>query len=376
MEMTNTRKGCCKLKKNKGKRNLLTATLVATLLAAPMAVSLPADHAAAATTISKFKTTATSFSIEGTRTSINTINKNNTTYIALRNLNNSLGLSTNYVKATQMVNIEGRNRSLQIDLKNNATTLNGQQLSFVAEPILQDNTTYLPLRYVLERMGYTVTYEQATNLIGIHAIQENKLKINSEVVGADGDGKSLLVYYPVISGYENTTVQQKINTFLKNEADRNIAAGSKQMDQVVKGNQQILADNPKATIRQPSFESQYTVTYNEQGRLSLYVDYHIYSGGAHGDTARIPYTFDLATGDVLSLKEVTNNEKYVSIINDKIKSQIKSRNLPLIAHFQTIEGDRDYFLNRNGVVIYFTQYEYTSFAEGMPEFVIPYTDFQ
>jgi hypothetical protein len=365
------------LKKNKGKRNLLAATLVATLLAAPMTLSLPAEHVAAATTISKLKTTATPFNIEGTRTSINTINKNNTTYIALRHLNNSLGLSTNYVKATQVVKIEGRSRLLQIDLKNKATTLNGQQLIFGAEPILQDNTTYLPLRFVLERMGYAVSYEQATKLIAIHAIQENKLKINSEVIGADGDGKSLHVYYPVMSGYENTTVQQKINTFLKNETDKNIAAGSKQMDQVVEGNKQILADNPKATIRQPSFDGHYTVTYNEHGRLSLYVDYHIYSGGAHGDTARVPYTFDLATGNLLSLKEITNStEKYVSIINDTIKSQIKSRILPLNPPFQTIEADRDYFLNHNGVVIYFTQNEYTSYAEGMPEFVIPYSDFQ
>ncbi|OAB43293.1 hypothetical protein PBAT_18465 [Paenibacillus antarcticus] len=365
------------MKMNKGKRNLLTATLVATLLAAPMALSLPAGHAEAATTISKLKTTATPFSIEGTRTTIDTINKNNTTYIALRHLNNSLGLSTNFVKATQMVNIEGRSRSLQIDLKNKTTKFNGQQLILGSEPILQDNTTYLPLRFVLERMGYAVSYEQATKLIGIHAIQENKLKINSEVVGADGDGKSLLVHYPVISGYENTTVQQKINTFLKNEADRNIAAGSKQMDQVVEGNKKILADNPKATIRQPSFDGHYTVTYNEQGKLSLYVDYHIYSGGAHGDTARVPYTFDLATGNLLSLKEVANsNENYVSIINNKIKSQVNSSNLPLNYPFQTIEVDRDYFLNRNGVVIYFTQNEYTSYAEGMPEFVIPYTDFR
>ncbi|MDB4866403.1 MAG: hypothetical protein JWR03_736 [Cohnella sp.] len=298
------------------------------------------------------------------------------TYIALRNLNKSLGLSTNYEKATQMVEIAGRGRVLQIGLKNKAITLNGQ-LIFGPDPILQDNTTYLPLRFLLERMGYDVSYAQATKLIGIHAIQENNLKIHSEVIGADGDGKSLLVYYPVISGYENITVQQKINTFLKDEANRNIAAGSKQMDQAVEGNKKIITDNPKATIRQPSFDGHYTVTYNEHGRLSLYVDYNIYTGGAHGVTARVPYTFDLATGNVLSLKDVADgNVNYVSIINSKIKAQIKSRKLSLNNPFLTIEADRDYFLNRTGVVIYFTQYEYTSFADGMPEFVIPYTDFR
>ncbi|KIL34458.1 hypothetical protein SD71_19590 [Cohnella kolymensis] len=363
------------MKKNKGKRNLLAITLAATILATPMALSLPAEHSAAATASSQLKVTPTPFSIEGNRTSISTINKNNTTYIALRSLSNSLGLSTKYEKATQMVKIEGRGRVLEISLRNNAITLNGQ-LIFGAAPISQNNTTYLPLRFLLERMGYDVSYEQATKLIGIHAIQENKLKMQSEVIGADGDGKSLLVYYPVISGYENAAVQQKINAFLKAEADRNVAAGSKQMQQAVEGNKKMLADDPKAAVRQPSFDGRYTVTYNEKDRLSLYVDYDLYMGGAHGITARVPYTFDLATGKVLSLKEVADNAQYVSIINSKIKAQIKSRKVSLINPFQTIEADRDYFLNHTGVAIYFTQYEYTSFADGMPEFVIPYRDFR
>jgi hypothetical protein len=363
------------LKKNKRKRDLLAITLAATLLVAPVAQSLPAGHASAATASSKFKITATPFSIEGTRTSIATINKDNTTYIALRSLNNYLGLSTNY--ENQVVKIEGRGRVLQFNLQNNAITLNGQLILFGPKPISQNNTTYLPLRFLLERMGYDISYQQATKLIGIHAIQENKLKIQSEVIGADGDGKSLLVYYPVISGYENAAVQQKINAFLKAEADKNVAAGSKQMQQAVDENKKMLADNPKDTVRQPSFDGRYTVTYNENGRLSLFLDYDLYTGGAHGITARVPYTFDLATGNVLSLKEAAGgNEKYVSIINNKIKAQIKSRKMSLNSPFQTIEVDRDYFLNHTGVVIYFTQYEYTSFADGMPEFVIPSKDFR
>jgi hypothetical protein len=363
------------LRTNKGRKQLLTITLAATVLAASMTLSLPAERAAAAAAITKLKINEQPFSIEGTRTSIATINKNNSTYIAIRSLNNNIGLKTTYEKSTKVVRMEGRGRTLELGLSNHSTMLNGQ-LIFGPEPILQDNTTYLPLRFLLEQMGYDVSYEQATKLIGIHAIQENALKINAEVIGADGDGKSLNVYYPVLSGYANATVQQKINTFLKAEADRNIAAGIEQMNPEVEANRIILAKNPKAEIRQPYFDGRYQVTYNEQGRLSLYVDYHIYLGGAHGVTARVPYTFDLATGNVLSLKDVVEgNEKYVSIINNQINKQIKSRNVSINTPFETIEADRDYFLNRNGVVIYFTQYEYTSFAEGMPEFVIPYSEF-
>lgn len=363
------------MKRNSKKKKLLALTLAAAFLASPVALSI-ADHASAAASSSKFKITAQPFNIEGAKTSIGTINKEGSTYIALRNFNTALGLVTNFDKNTQVAKISGNDRLLEINLKSNAITLNNQ---LIAGPqvIVQDNTTYLPLRFLLERMGYDIAYEQSTKLIGIHAIQENDLQIQSEVIGADGDGKSLSVYYPVISGYSNVEVQQKINAFLKQEADKHVAAGSKEMDPVVKGNNEILAGDPKAEVRQPSLDGRYTVTYNEKGRLSLYVDYYVYSGGAHGITARVPYTFDLTTGDLLSLKDVIEkNANYVSIINNEIKEQIKSRKLSLIAPFETIEANRDYFLNRNGVVIYFTQYEYTAFADGMPEFVIPYSAFK
>ncbi|MNP77964.1 hypothetical protein D3C76_1754850 [compost metagenome] len=77
------------------------------------------------------------------------------------------------------------------------------------------------------------------------------------------------------------------------------------------------------------------------------------------------------------MKEVANNHaNYVSIINGKMKEQIKERKLGLLYPFESIEADRDFFLNRNGVVIYFTEYEYMPYVAGMPEFVIPYADFQ
>ncbi|GGD59958.1 PdaC/SigV domain-containing protein [Paenibacillus nasutitermitis] len=362
------------MKNTHKKRKVLPLVLATAILASPMAMSF-SDHTAAAAS-SKFKIIEQPFRIEGLKKSIGTINNDSSTYIALRSLNTALGLVTDYNKATQTVKITGNGRLLEINLKNQSITLNNQ-LIFGPPLIVQDNTTYLPLRFLLERMGYEISYENDTKLIGMDKISENDLRIRSEVIGADGDGKSLSVYYPVISGYENSEVQQKINAFLKQQADKHVADGSKEMNAAVQENNKILAKDPKATVRQPSLDGRYTVTANENGKLSLYVDYYIDMGGAHGITSRVPYTFDLTTGNLLSLKDVVEgNANYISIINNKINEQIKSRKLPLLTPFKTIEADRDYFLNHNGVVIYFTQYEYTSYAEGMPEFVIPYSNFK
>ncbi|PYY25666.1 stalk domain-containing protein [Paenibacillus illinoisensis] len=360
---------------NKKRNKLIVTAIMTALLVSPMAYSVSEGHAVAATSVSKYKVNTQPFSIEGKKSSIGTINKNGSTYIALRNLNTALGLTTNFNKAIQLVSVSGNGRSLEVNLVNNAINLNGQPV-IGPQVILQDNTTYLPLRFLLERMGYVISYQNSTKEVSIQGIKENDLQVKAEEIGADGDGKSLLVYYPVIKGYGNEKVQHKINTFLKQETDKRIMAGSKEMDAVVKANNQLLAKNPKAAVRLPSFDGRFTVTYNENGKLSLYVDYYLYMGGAHGITARIPYTFDLTTGDLISLKDAAGNADYVSIINSQIQKQISSRNLDMYIPFKTIEADRDYYLSHDGIVVYFTEYEYTSYSEGMPQFVIPYSKFK
>lgn len=344
-------------------------------LALPLANFVSEDYTAAAASVSKYKVSAQPFSIGGKKSSIGTINKNGSVYIALRNLNTALGLTTNFNKASQIVNVSGNGRTLEINLTNNAITLNGQPIS--GPPvILQNNTTYLPLRFLLERMGYVISYQNSTKQISIQGIKENELQIQAAEIGADGDGKSLLVYYPVIKGYANEKVQNKINAFLKQESNLHIAEGSKQMEKAVKENNQILATNPKAEVRLPSFDGRFTITYNENGKLSLFVDYYLYMGGAHGITTRVPYSFDLATGDLISLKDAAGNAKYISIINSQIKEQIKSRNLELNAPFNLVGANQEYYLNHDGIVIYFKQNEYTSSAEGIPEFMISYSAFK
>ncbi|WIV18970.1 stalk domain-containing protein [Paenibacillus polygoni] len=350
----------------------LTISLAA-IMSFPIAANISIDNASAA--VKKYPVISQPFKIKGESSRIGTINKSGSTYIALRDLNTALGLKTKYVPSTQHVQVTGRERTMEMGLQNSSYVLNGQPV-LGPEVIVQSGTTYLPLRFLSESFGYEVTYENKSKTIGLKAISENALSITAESIGADGEDKSLLVFYPVLSGYKDAEVQQKINKFLKKEADRFVSAGSKQMDPVVKENNAQLAKDPKASIRRPSFDGRFTVTHNEKGLLSLYADYSVYLGGAHSDTAREAYTFDLSTGDLLTLKEaVGGGSDYVTIINQQIKKQIADRKLTLIAPFKTIEPDRDFFLSHDGVVIYFTQYEYTSFAEGMPKFVIPYSAF-
>ncbi|CAM3542684.1 stalk domain-containing protein [Paenibacillus lupini] len=353
-------KGMLYMKFKQQKR--LGLALATALLASPLVLSLPAGHAAAAVTKAKFSIIDQSFSIEGVKSNIGTINSDGSTYIALRNLNKALGLGTNFDKTTQVVTVTGHNRTIKLDLKNNTATLNGQVINGL-QVITQDNTSYLPLRSLLERMGYEITYTSGSKQIGIKAIAENKLTIQAHSLSDNSGGKKRSVYYPVISGMGNTEVQTKINALLKQEAEKTMALSSQH--------------NEYDTISNSNLKGAFEVTYNEKGKLSLYTYYSINSGGAHDLHSLVPHTFDLNTGNEFSLKDVTEGKtNYVTIINDQIKKQIKDRKLDVITPFKTIEADRDFYLSHNGVVIYFTEGELMGASLGFPRFVIPFSAFK
>ncbi|WP_182299025.1 PdaC/SigV domain-containing protein [Cohnella cholangitidis] len=350
----------------RGKKGLIAIAIGATLASASLAAPQQSADAAG---LNAYKIINQAIEVDGVRTNLSALNTDNTTYIAIRSLNKSIGLNTDYSKAKQTVTVTGRDRELVLNLQDGSAELNDQQI-YGLPAIVQDGTTYVPFRFLLERMGYGVSFDTDTKVIGIEAIQENDLKITSGVIKEESKGSSLLIHYPQISEFADAAVQKKVNELLKSEAEANADAARESLSE-------SLGEASDEALPPASFEGTYTITYNERGKLSLYVDYYIYTGGAHGSTARVPYTFDLATGELLELKDVTGgNAKYVSIINAKIKSQIKARGLGLISPFETIEPNREYFLKHGGVVIYFGQYEYTPYAAGMPEFEIPYGDFK
>jgi hypothetical protein len=345
---------------------MISLTMAMTLAIAPVTAGLHIGNVAAAA--SGYKIISQPFSMNGVQTKLAALNQENTTYVGVRVLNTSLGLHTQWDKAKQTVTISGRDRVLVLDLNSGAATLNEQTI-YGIPAIVQNNTTYVPFRFLLEQLGYGVSYDKPSNVIKVDEIKENELKISTETIAEKDAKRTLRVNYPQLSGYANEEVQSKINDYLKTEARKYADAGKQELAQAI--------GDKDANLRPVEYEGTYTVTYNEQGKLSLYVNYYLYTGGAHGMILRVPYTFDLSNGSLLTLKEATsNNAKYASIINSEIASQIKARKIVMLDPFKTIEPDRNFFLKHSGVIVYFEQYEYTPYSEGMPEFEVSYDKFR
>ena len=119
----------------------------------------------------------------------------------------------------------------------------------------------------------------------------------------------------------------------------------------------------------------YRVEVNRDGVLSLVIEFYtIRKQAANGLNVQKSITVNLENGKVYELHDLfKRTSNYKIILNKMIQEQIKEQNLHLIKEFQGITDDQDYYLTDNALVIYFQELEYTLHAEGIPEFVIPYT---
>lgn len=373
------------IKQNKSlkRKRKLAAALTATMLlsTAPAAGLLPgAGFAAAAegsaAAASMLNVVSQPFLIDGMRTEVPTAIVDGETYISLRALNEKLGLATSWDAKSRSAVVTGRNRVFIASPVNGSYELNGQRI-YGSQAILNNGSTFLPLRFLLERMGYVISYDANTRTVGIQTIKENTLNFATKTISEVTEKQSLLIHYPVISGYENADTQSKVNAFLKREAESFAVSGQQSLTKTMQENEKLQSENPDIDYPPVAYEGNYIITYNEQDMLSLYVDYYIDLGGAHGTTVRIPYTFDLKNGDTVSLKEAAGSHSdYVAIINHSINAQIKARKLNLLNPFEGIKPDRPFYLRHGAIVITFEQYEYTAYAQGMPEFMIPFRSFE
>lgn len=164
------------------------------------------------------------------------------------------------------------------------------------------------------------------------------------------------VKYPQVEGLPNRDVQGNINEQIRVLVQR-------LMDR--QGyNRSDLAE----------MVGQYKIGINEHDVLSLYLEnYSIFEMAAHGLTLADSLTVNLQTGQSYQLSDLFKiNSSYRLIISDRIKEEVKKRDIPLINPFNRINDDQQFYLTDNGMVIYWQQYEYTPGYVGIPMFRIPY----
>ena len=124
-------------------------------------------------------------------------------------------------------------------------------------------------------------------------------------------------------------------------------------------------------------DANYIITFNSNYRVSLYYDYYIFTGGAHGVTTRKSQTWCMSNEKILSLSFFYKDDpnyipKILKKINDQIKKNIENGNnyyfenpCCLTAEYFNTEN---YYIYDNNIIIYYQQYEIGPYSSGILTF--------
>lgn len=126
----------------------------------------------------------------------------------------------------------------------------------------------------------------------------------------------------------------------------------------------------------------YYIPYNQNCHLSTYRDNYVFTGGAHGTTQRLANTYNLQTGNSVPLSSFFNRgTNYKRLLLAEIQKQA-TKNMQqnpniyfddYINLINTTFNEESFYLTKNGLVIYYGQYDIAPYVTGIVEFTIPYS---
>ncbi len=121
----------------------------------------------------------------------------------------------------------------------------------------------------------------------------------------------------------------------------------------------------------------------DRGVISLFGSQANSAGSAHPEIIYETLTYDLSTGDCLSLSDIINNTADLTIITNTLLSELKKNEKSYCLYPDYTDSvrqrfnsnflsDQDWYFNRNGICFFFSPYEIAPYASGVIQVTVPY----
>ena len=172
----------------------------------------------------------------------------------------------------------------------------------------------------------------------------------------------------------------KINRYLEEEQNKNIEYENGNVEWM----EEMIEEYGEDGISHSSYSSTLSeIAYFDGRYVSFCQQEYDYQGGAHGMPLWIGLTFNLETGERLSLPDVIANseEELNSIVTEYFAEYINGNPEEFWEDALDIVRDEicfesDFYLTEDGIKFYFHPYALSSYAAGFPEVTIPYDEFE
>jgi FtsP/CotA-like multicopper oxidase with cupredoxin domain len=88
-----------------------------------------------------------------------------TTYVPLKFIGNQLGADVQWIDAERSVVYTTKDTKIQLWIDQNKVVVNGKELTMEQQPIIQNGSSMVPLRFVSENLGAKVSYDPSTKAV-------------------------------------------------------------------------------------------------------------------------------------------------------------------------------------------------------------------
>ncbi|SKA93011.1 Protein of unknown function [Caloramator quimbayensis] len=201
------------------------------------------------------------------------------------------------------------------------------------------------------------------------------VKISDKSIKYSNEKMEVDLKIPVISELKDKNIEKKLN----DKIEKYILSFKEEIEKMAEEDYKAHKETPEIPYNLHSAISQYTVKYNKNGILSIPTILYSYTGGAHGMTYKVSYNFNLNDGSEILLKDLfKENIDYKSLIINEIKKQMKENKDMMYFDdaFNTVsklEDNHPFYIEDDGIVVYYGLYEIAPYAAGIQEFKIPFT---
>ncbi len=309
---------------------------------------------------------------------------NGRTLVPLRVISEANQAEVKWDDNSRTVTVIGRNgagEDLEITIGIDSVEAKIQKGALVQDQILDvpaqiiNNRTMVPVRFICETLGLSVFWDGENRIIYLSRSEDSiPIQVVAKEVKYQNDWIDVNLQIPVISVLTNTAVQEHLNNTLENDALQFKNPLEKDAEEYY----QQAAGNEELHFWPYSAYTVFTTVYNEDNILSITVDYYDYTGGAHGYTERVAYNYDLVSGEEIKLSDLfMDSYDFKTILDQEVQRQIQQD--PEIyfgddlSSYQGINEDQPYYIEDDGIVVYFGLYEIAPYAAGIREFKVPFT---
>lgn len=217
-------------------------------------------------------------------------------------------------------------------------------------------------------LGYSILFSLISPF---YPFAQQDIEIEIRTITTDYSALKTSLQIPIFKSFKNGQIQDQISARVEEDVFGFL-------EELKEDSEKYLETTNEAEWQHEKYigETIFALHYLSEKVLSFSIFYYSYTQGAHGFTEQVSYNFDLETGNEIKIEDLfLDYDQHRDLINQEIKRQITVEEELYFNEgkdFQSIKDNQPFYIQYDGIVVYFGLYEIAPYADGIRYFKIPF----